>query len=217
MIELYIIGAGSVGGHIASNWEEFDSPFQLKGFLDDNPNKHGQSFCGYPVFGSIDLLRNMPHCAIVIGIAFPKIKIKILNRLKDIGDFYFPSLVSPNSWISKGVQIGEGSIIYPGTCINYGTRISDFVVINMNCAIGHDVLIEDFSSLAPGVNLGGHTHIGSAVELGIGSATKQFITIQDESVIGGQAMVIHDIPRKSLVAGVPAKSLKEGISIFSQI
>lgn len=208
MTDLYIIGAGSVGGHIASNWEEYHMPFNLKGFLDDNPSKQGINFCGYPVLGSVDFLKNHTECAIVIGIAFPLIKLKIKRRLLEIGDFHFPSLVSPKSWISKDVSIGDGSIIYPGTCINYGSNIGDFVVINMNCSLGHNVHLGNFSSLAPGVNLAGHTFIGDSVEMGIGSSTRQSVKIFDNSVVGGQSMVINDIPRNSIIAGVPAKSIK---------
>jgi sugar O-acyltransferase (sialic acid O-acetyltransferase NeuD family) len=215
MVDLYIIGAGSVGGYIASNFQSFGSSFQLKGFLDDNPGKQGKEFCGLPVVGGVDMLKELPDVAIVVGIAFPKIKIEIIKRLEGLGHFCFPTLISPNSWVSDGVRLGLGNIIYPGVSINYGTLIGDFVVINMNCAIGHDVSIGNYVSIAPGVNLGGSTIIGNGVELGIGSATKQSIKIHDNSIVGGQSMVIVDVPENSIVAGIPAKKIKGLISFYS--
>jgi sugar O-acyltransferase (sialic acid O-acetyltransferase NeuD family) len=215
MADLYIIGAGSVGGYIASNFQSFGSSFHLKAFLDDNSDKQGKDFCGVPVVGGIDMLKELPDVAVVIGIAFPKIKIQIVKRLKSLGHFYFPTLISPSAWLSKGVRLGLGGVIYPGVSINYGTLIGDFVVINMNCAIGHDVSIGNYVSIAPGVNLGGYTFIGHGVELGIGSATKQSIKIHDNSIVGGQSMVIGDVPENSIVAGIPAKKIKGLISFYS--
>ncbi|ERM81540.1 hypothetical protein P872_09295 [Rhodonellum psychrophilum GCM71 = DSM 17998] len=207
MDKLFIVGAGSVGGHIASNWEGYSKGQKLWGFLDDDSSKHGKEFCGYPVLGGLDFLKNYPGSKLIIGIAFSQIKSKIITRLNNIGNFIFPAIISKNAWISNGVNIAEGTIIYPGTAVNYGCEIGSFVVINMNCALGHDVIIGDYTSLAPGVNLGGHTNIGIGVEMGIGTSTKQTIRIEDFAIVGGQAMVIEDIPAYSKSAGVPAKLL----------
>lgn len=77
----------------------------------------------------------------------------------------------------------------------------------MNCAVGHDCTIGKFSALAPGVNLGGFTKIGEGVDMGIGSATKQNIVVGNEAVIGGQAMLVKNVPPAAKVAGVPAKEI----------
>lgn len=203
--DLYIIGAGSVGGHIAMNFSDYDIPYHLVGFFDDDPQKIGQLFCGYPVLGAIDQLISYEQVAVVIGIAFPQVKKKIFKRLSKNGSLEYPSLVSSRAWVSAGVSLGKGIIIYPGTSVNYGTVIDDYVVINMNCAIGHDCKIGAFSSFAPGVNLGGNTALGVGVDMGIGAATKQFIQIGDGAIIGGQSMVIRDVIKQHTIVGVPGK------------
>lgn len=114
-------------------------------------------------------------------------------------------MVHKFAWISKGVSIGNGSVIYPGTVVNYGSEIGNFVVMNMNCSLGHHTHIGDYSSLAPAVNTGRHTTIEEAVEMSIGVSTVQNIKIGYNSVIGGQAMVIEGIPPNSRAVGVPAK------------
>lgn len=207
MKDLFIIGAGSVGGHVAMNFKAYNTSFKLKGFLDDNPEKVGTSFCGYPVLDTVDALIDMDTVAVVLGIAFPGIKEKILKRISKNEHLVFPSFVSPHAWVSEGVTIGSGSIIYPGCSINYGTQVGDFVVMNMNCAIGHDSQLGDFSSYAPGVNLGGFTKVGQSVDMGIGSSTKQFVNIGEYAVIGGQCMVIKDVAPDQTYAGVPGRRL----------
>lgn len=204
--KLLIIGAGSVGKFIAYNIGNFTKSFEIIGFLDDDITKHNQIIAGFPVLGSVEKLTQFSdkNIALVWGIAFPSVKRKLFEQYQHL-EFDFPSFISKNAWISKQVTIGKGAIIYPGVSINYETIIDDFVVMNMNCAIGHNCSIGKFSSFSPGVNLGGNTTIGSFVEMGIGAATIQGISIADNAKIGGQAMVVKHISEGKTVVGIPAK------------
>jgi sugar O-acyltransferase (sialic acid O-acetyltransferase NeuD family) len=205
MKKTIIIGAGSVGGHIAHNLDLYGISGPLAGFLDDDPNKQGADCFGYPVLGPVSWILDKEGYDVVIGIAFPKIKEKIIALLAANSSLSYPTLVANNAWISQNVTLGKGSIIYPGTCINYGSSIGNFVVMNMNCAVGHNCTISSFCSLAPGVNLGGYTQIGKLTELGIGASTIQGVRIGEAAVIGGQAMVTKDILDGQTAVGVPAK------------
>jgi sugar O-acyltransferase (sialic acid O-acetyltransferase NeuD family) len=209
MQKLLIVGAGSVGKFVAYNIIQFTQSFEIIGFLDDDSSKHDTVIAGFPVLGSLEKLEEFSGkgIAIVWGIAFPAIKKKLYDKYENLS-FAFPNFIAKDAWISEGVIFGNGCIIYPGTVINYETRIEDFVVINMNCSLGHNCSIKSFTSLAPGVNLGGNTSIGSCVELGIGSSTVQGIAIDDDAIVGGQAMVVADVSKSDVVVGIPAKSIK---------
>lgn len=207
MKNLYIIGAGSVGGFVASNFEDFKLKYKLAGFLDDDEKKIGTEFCGLPILDKIESIKRMKGIALIIGIAFPKIKEQILNKIISSKEIEFPSLIHPQSWISKDVSIGKGVIIYPNCSINYGSVIGDFVVMNMNCAIGHHTSIGKFCSLAPGVQTGGHTRILEGADIGVGAATKQNITIGKYAVIGGQTMLIKDVKDYETIVGVPGRKI----------
>jgi sugar O-acyltransferase (sialic acid O-acetyltransferase NeuD family) len=206
---LYIIGAGSVGGHIAWNFRDYlgSEPYELAGFLDDDEDKIGTEPFGYPVAGTSGMALELDGAAIVIGIAFPGAKKIVIEKISENRSLQFPVLIHPKAWISNDVKPGKGCVIYPGTSVNYGCRIGDFVVMNMNCAVGHHSDIGRYSSLAPGVNLGGHTQIGEAVDMGIGSATLQNVRIGSGAIIGGQAMLIEDVEPGKTVAGVPGKEI----------
>ncbi len=207
--KLLIIGAGSVGKFIAYNINQFTQNFEIIGFLDDDTSKHNSTIASFPVLGSINKLPEYSgkDLAIVWGIAFPMVKKKLFDQYQNLL-FEFPNFIAKDAWVSEAVSFGKGCIIYPGTTINYETEINDFVVINMNCSLGHNCSIKSFSSLAPGVNLGGNTSIGSCVELGIGASTVQGIQIGDNGTVGGQAMVVSNVAESDVVVGVPAKSIK---------
>jgi len=200
--DLIIIGAGNVGGFLVLNQELFQEKFNIIGFLDDDKKKIGKKFWNITVLGSIDEIHNYKKAAIAIGISNPLVKRKIVDKIGN--SFDFPNFISKNAWISNKVKIGKGIIIYPGVSINHESEIGDFVVINMNCAIGHNSIIEKCSALAPGVNFGGFTHVRPYAQIGIGSATIQQITIGEGAVIGGQSMLINDAEEYSTYIGVPA-------------
>lgn len=207
--KLLIIGAGSVGKFIAYNINHFTSSFEIIGFLDDDASKHNTIIAGFNVLGSVEKLQEFSGkgIAIVWGIAFPGVKKKLFDQYQNLS-FEFPNFIAKGAWISETVSFGKGCIIYPGTTINYETNIDDFVVINMNCSLGHNCAIKSFSSLAPGVNLGGNTKVGKCVEIGIGASTIQSTIIGDNATIGGQAMVVSNVSESDVVVGIPAKSIK---------
>lgn len=206
MKKLIIIGAGSVGGFLALNQNLFTQSYDIIGFLDDDLNKIGKTFWGVKVIGSVDDCIKFKDVDFAIGITYPYIKKKIIQKM-GIG-IEFPNFIALNSWLSKDVRLGKGVIVYPGVSINHETKIGDFSVINMNCAIGHNTTIGDFCSLSPGVNLGGHTYVNDMVEIGIGAATIQSIEIGEGSKIGGQSMIIKNVEPDSTYVGVPAKIIK---------
>jgi sugar O-acyltransferase (sialic acid O-acetyltransferase NeuD family) len=204
--KLIIIGSGSVGKYIAHNQEDFHNEFEIVGFLDDDIKKQNRTIAGIPVLGAISKISEYSGkgFALIWGIAFPSIKKSLYLQYEHL-QFDYPNFISKYAWLSQGVSLGKGCIIYPGCSINYETIINDFVVMNMNCAIGHNCTIKSFSSLSPGVNLGGNTTVGDSVELGIGCATLQSISIGDNVKVGGQAMVTKSIENDQTVKGVPAK------------
>ena len=205
---LYIVGAGSVGGHIAMNHELYELSYDKIVFVDDNPAKIGGEFLGFDVIGPVNCLLDWDRrIDVIVGIAFPKIKEAIANTLRQNNYLKFPTLIAKNAWVSKGVRVKQGCIIYPHCSINYGSVLNEFVVMNMNCALGHHALIGNFSSLAPGVDFGGHTSIGCGVDVGIGASTIQGVSIGDYSIIGGQTIVTKSFGSDSKIVGIPGRNI----------
>lgn len=208
-MDLYIIGAGNVGGFLAYHVEQFGD-FRLKGFLDDDIAKHNEVFYDLKVVGGLDcILYTKETLAVAIAIANPVVKQKIVSILKQNSLIHFPSFVHPQVWQGEKVAVEEGCIIYPGVSINYETQIKAFSTINMNAAIGHNCTLGEYTTLSPGVSLGGFTTIGERSFVGIGASTLQGTTIGKEVTVGGMTMVIKDIPDGATVVGNPARIIKQ--------
>lgn len=113
----------------------------------------------------------------------------------------------------KGIEYGEnrygkGTIICPGTILTTNITIGNHVIINLNCTIGHDTEIGDFTTLSPGVNVSGNVKIGELCYIGTNAVIIEKITICDNVVIGAGGVVVKDITEPGTYVGNPVKKIK---------
>lgn len=208
MKKLMVFGAGDLGKFLAYNLDLFHESYNLLGFMDEDERKVGGLLCGLPVFGMDYLDANDAgglHLAIAISSSVAKRS--VVKKLEPYG-ILFPNFIAKGSWLSKGVTLGCGNIIYPNCSVDYETEIGDFVTINAGCTIGHNNGIGSYANLSPGVNLAGFTRIGEGANLGIGCCSRQGIEVGAYGIIGGQAMLIENVASGGLAVGVPAKIKK---------
>jgi len=123
--------------------------------------------------------------------------------------FKWASIVSKKSIISKKVNIGEGTLIMPGTVINFNSNIGKHCIINTNSTIEHDNRFDDYSACGPGVTTSGNVTVGELSYLGVGSSIMHGVVILKNTVIGGQSYVNKDCASDSVYYGVPAKKIRK--------
>ena len=115
--------------------------------------------------------------------------------------------ISGSSIISKNCILDTGILIAPGSVINIGAKVKMGVIVNTGATIDHDCILEDFSSVQPGVHLAGGVKIGKRSQVGIGACIKQYIEVGSDVFVGGGAMVIKNVLENTTVLGVPAKQV----------
>lgn len=143
------------------------------------------------------------------------------------------AFVHPTAHVRGDVEIGELSIVWPGTTIagDMGTiKIGRCVIIEDNCVL-HAGACEDWeqnnrSLLEIGENVtighGAVVHarkIGNRVMVGMNSTILEQVEIGDNCIIAAGALVPEGmkIPNGSMVAGIPAKikgELKEDHAVW---
>ncbi len=79
------------------------------------------------------------------------------------------------------------------------------VSINPGCGIGHDTVIEDYSTLMWHVNLSGAVEISADCMLGSKATVLQGRKVGTWSVVGAGAVVTGDLPRNCTAVGVPVR------------
>ena len=82
------------------------------------------------------------------------------------------------------------------------------MIINLDCTIGHDVILKEFVTLYPGVHVSGNVVIGNRTEIGTGTQIIQGKQVGDGAIVGAGTVVVKDIPSYCTVVGNPAKVIK---------
>lgn len=210
--DLIIFGASGFGREVAWAVERINnvSPtWNLLGFMDDDESIQGSEINGYKVLGKIDDVRKYSDAYFVCAVGASKAREKIISNMKAVNpSVKFGIVIDPSVEMSDLVTIGEGTIICAHTIITVNISIGNHVIINLDCTIGHDAILQDFVTLYPSVNVSGITSIGRAVELGTGMQIIQGKDIGDYAIIGAGAVVVKDIPAKCTAVGSPAKPIK---------
>lgn len=106
------------------------------------------------------------------------------------------------------VEIGEGSIICAGTIITTNVKIGKHAHLNLITTIGHDCIIGDYFTTAPGVQISGNMNISNRVYFGTRSCVKQKLNICNDVIIGMNAGVTKHITEPGTYIGTPAVKIK---------
>lgn len=147
----------------------------------------------------------LEHTSVVIGVGAPGVKKLLLDLWPGSR---FSTIQAKCAYVAKNVSIAEGSVVAPQAAVMAGTRIGAHVLLNTGSTVSHDCSIGDFSTVSPGVHIGGGCSIGHGAFIGIGATIRDGICIGDGAVIGAGAVVIADVLECEVVAGVPAKHLR---------
>lgn len=210
--DLYIIGAGGFGREVAwlvERINQIEATWDIKGFIDDNTSIQGHTEDGYPVVGGSDyLLKQQKEIWAICAVGSAKVRKNIIEKLQVNPNIRFATVIDPSVILSDRIKIGEGTIICAGTILTVDINIGNHVIINLDCTLGHDDVIEDFVTIYPSVNVSGNVLVETCAELGTGMQIIQGKKIGKESILGAGAVVVKDIPEKCTAVGSPAKPMK---------
>ena len=137
------------------------------------------------------------------------------NGIKPVVDV--SSFVHPQAAVTGNVVIGKNVYIGPGCALrgDWGKIIiSDGCNVQENCTIhmfpGTTVLLKENAHIGHGAIIHGST-IGKDCLIGMNAVIMDDVIIEDECIIGALSFIKQGekIPTRSLVAGNPAKIIKQ--------
>lgn len=203
MSKLLILGAGGHGKVIAEI-AELSKKFNTISFLDDC--NIGSNICGHTVIGTfndyINLLNEFNYAFVAIG--NNTVRLELTQKLISMG-YKVPTLIHPQSIISRYSSIGIGTAIMAGAIVNPCCTIGKACIINTSSSVDHDCTIEDGVHISPGAHVCGTVNISCCAWVCTGSTIINNTNIGSNSIIAAGATVICDVPSNALVAGTPAE------------
>ena len=210
--KLVVLGAGGFGREVAwqvSQIQSLTAAYEVLGFVEDSPEPAGNEINGLPVLGDTQWLLSYPEeLSVVICIGNSRIRKQVYERLSTNPRLSYPTIIADNVRYSDTVTFGQGCIICLSSILTVNVQLGDFVIINLDCTIGHDVEMDNFVTLYPSVNVSGNVHIGECAELGTGCQIIQKKTVGRNTIIGAGSVVVKDLPADCTAVGAPALPIK---------
>lgn len=125
--------------------------------------------------------------------------------------------IEPGAIIRDQVEIGDGCVIMMGAVVNIGSVIGEGTMIDMNAVLGGRATVGKNCHIGAGTVLAGVIEPPSAkpviieddVVIGANVVVLEGVTIGRGAIVAAGAIVTKDVAPNTLVAGTPARVLKE--------
>lgn len=209
MKDLYIVGAGGCGRevlHIIKDIHRIQGPrWNIMGFLDDTEDPLKGKECDYSVVGTIQDYVPKENDVLVMGIASPQAKQKLVPMLLERGA-RFETVIHPNTGLGEFNHIGIGTIIAEGFGMTVNVDVGEYVLL-LDCILGHDVQVGDFSTISTKANVLGNVHIGRGAFLGANAVIAPHAVVEDNAYVGIGSVVLKKVKAGKRVFGNPAREM----------
>jgi sugar O-acyltransferase (sialic acid O-acetyltransferase NeuD family) len=207
--EIYIIGAGTYGEVMYELAELLD--YKVEGFFDEDFSKLNTLCMGTKVIGKFSELNSneIARKNFIVAIGNNKVREKIMNEISEMGG-NTPTLIHPTAILSPSAEIGNGVYIQANTYIWTKVKINDYCIISPNVVIAHHSTIGKGCLVSAMSAVGASINLEARVFVGMGSTIMTGLNyIGEDSIIGAGAVVVKNVEKNSVYAGVPAKKLRD--------
>ena len=204
MKDLIILGTGVHAAEMVQIVERANlkkKTWNLKGLispLDKDPRREVQ---GYPVMGNYKQMGTWKRALFVPSNNWPVRYAIPRERLA--------TLVDPSAFISPTAILGKGCVVYPFCFIGHNARLGERVFCLSHSVISHDDVLGDRVTVTSGAMIAGRVQVGQDSYLGQACTIRQDISIGRDCLIGTGAVVVKDVASGSVMAGNPARKIKD--------
>ena len=201
----YILIYGA-GGHAKSVMEMLlqNGIHAIAGIVDDDHRLAGRQVLGIPVLGTRALLPFLAAQGVglaangVGGILDINVRVKVFELLQSAG-FSFPAIIHPRATVEPSAKIAEGVQVFANAYVGSQVELESRCMVNTNAVVSHDCGIGAYTHIAPGALLAGHVHVGRRSLVGMGVTTAIGIRIGAGVRIGNGAIILADVPDKTII------------------
>lgn len=152
-------------------------------------------------------LSDVSHYIVCIGAEHGYARVRTAEYLEKLG-LQPISLLHSHSFIEPTAYVGRGCQVMPGAIVHKFVEVAEQTIINTNATIDHECIIGKGVHVMGGAAVAGKVEIGDYATIGTNATILPHVKIGQGAFIGAGAVVTKDVDAFSVVAGVPARKLR---------
>ena len=125
--------------------------------------------------------------------------------------------IEPGAIIRDHVSVGDNAVVLMGAIVNIGAVIGDESMVDMGAVLGGRAIVGRNCHIGAGSVLAGVVEPASAtpvvieddVMVGANAVILEGVRVGRGAVVAAGAVVVEDVPENAVVAGVPARVIKQ--------
>jgi len=188
---------------------------EIVAFVDDTPELASPVpgvplFQGWPGLESFLCKTRGTDLGYVIAIGNPNgsVRLRLHQQLLERG-LQPVSFADPTALLCSSSKYGEGLQVMAMAVVHNEAEIGTQCILNTRSLIEHDCRLMKGVEIAPGAVLCGRVTVGENTWIGANATIAPRIRIGANSIVGAGSLVIADVPDNVVMAGVPARLIRE--------
>lgn len=169
---------------------------------------------GIPVLGGDDALAGLDpqKVGLINGVGqIPKQdnRCRLYGIWREKG-FEFPALIHPSAWVAVDTKLADGVQVMAGVVIQPDCAIGANTIINTRASVDHDCAVGAHVHIGPGATLCGGIQVADSVYIGAGATVIHGISIGSGAIVGAGVACVRNVKVGEVVMGAPVRrSLKQ--------
>jgi hypothetical protein len=180
-------------------------------------NRPGENYLSgqFPAFSPLTLPAEARDYPFLLPFFTPGNRQKALEEAAALGLHLPFSLIDPSVPAPRAIQFEPGFYVNCGCSLGAASEFGRFVLINRGASVGHHARFASFVSIGPGAVIAGQVSIGKGSMVAAGAVVLPKIRIGENVVVAAGAVVTRDVPDFCIVAGNPARIVKEQMAGYN--
>jgi UDP-perosamine 4-acetyltransferase len=196
-LPLVLLGAGGHAKVVLSLARA--AGFALHGVCDPALARQGMAqWRGLPVLGGDEALDGLSPSAVALAngvgqLVQGTLRRDLYERLARRG-FRFPVLVHPHAWVDPSAVLAEGVQVMAGAVIQADCHVGENTIVNTRASLDHDCIVGAHVHIAPGACLCGTVSVGAGAFVGSGATVLPNLTLGERAVVAAGATLARNLP-----------------------